>query len=516
MADSTTKIQNFINENDISGLIKYFKGKNHINHSFFNDNKNIINDLIKNGNNKILKIIFIFFKFNNDFIIALILNYKNKTLTYSELKRLLTEENNKITITNDMYDLAFENNNYMALKILFENEIITKESNAIRRIIKYNLIENSIRTKDYNFVKKILNYKDFNFKNLKYEKILITAFENSKTINSTSSDNKIAKLLIKSLLKSPYSSCTYKNSILNIAIEKGNFDLVKYLIENEDFKYTKEEINSKDLKGHYPIIEAISNKKFEIFNYLLEKGADYNKKNNNGVPLLFLALHLNDIEYIISLVNDKTLNKIKINILDNNGYTPLITSYTNKYMDIFNYLIEYSDVNKKDKYGHSILYYVIQNGDKTNVRNLISIGTKFDEDILNVAIKTRNISIILEYDDIPLSNYKGENGESFLIVVILNSCHYPSDPSNIEKIIIKGCDVNVTDKEGNTPLICAVKKNNASIAELLIKYGAIKDMKNFNGKTASDYIKSCRCISECYCGFQELCRLFYNIKRERI
>jgi len=519
-------INGLIDNNDIPNLIKYLKYHN-IKPKFFNNNNNIINDLInddlfkkdwffyleriKNQSKlinkiKFLKCIFNTYKFNNGFILNLLIHYKNKDLTYSKLKCLLSKENKKIIITDNMYECAIKSNNYVAIKILFENEIFINKNIALKKILKYNILLNSVETEDLNFVKRILSYKDFNFRNLRYREILITAIINDETINS--SQYKIAKLLIKSLLKPPYSSGIYKNSVLNIAIEIGNFYLIKYLIENEDFKYTKEEINSKDLKGHYPIIEAISNKNFKIFNYLLEKGADYNTINNYGVPLLFLALHLNDIEYIISLVNDKTHNKIDVNILDNNGYTPLIISYINKYMDIFNYLIEYSDINQKDKYGHSILYYVIKNKDNANAKGLIDIGAKIDEDILDIAIKKSEIDIILEYDDIPLNKYKGENDESFLISVILHNKYISSN--KIEKLIIKGCDINAKDKEGNTPLIYAVKQKDKSIIKLLIKYGAIKSMKNVNGKKAIDFSSCeyyCHSSNTCSCGYREIWNL---------
>ncbi|ORX49314.1 hypothetical protein BCR36DRAFT_404795, partial [Piromyces finnis] len=59
-----------------------------------------------------------------------------------------------------MYRIAFENNDCMALKVLFENDYNTK-INLFRKIIKYNLFENSVKSNDYNFVKKVLDYKDF-------------------------------------------------------------------------------------------------------------------------------------------------------------------------------------------------------------------------------------------------------------------------------------------------------------------------------------------------------------------
>jgi len=276
-----------------------------------------------------------------------------------------------------MYDLAYSSKNYLALKVLFEKEMASKEKNALKRIIKYDLIDISIKSKDISFIKKVFSYKKFNFEYLKYEEILSTAFRNYKSINSTPNDNEITIFLIKSILSPPYSTSTYKNVILNIAIMENNLALVQFLIESKDFKYTSKDINSKGLKGEYPIIKAMSNKNTEIFDYLLEKGADYNTKNGKGEPLLLLAIYKNDINTVVSLINDNTRDKINVNILNKNGYTPLKICYDSNYMEIFNYLIYYSNLNKIDSYGHTILYYVKKYEKRNNLaKKLMNIGAK--------------------------------------------------------------------------------------------------------------------------------------------
>ncbi|KAG4095768.1 ankyrin [Neocallimastix lanati (nom. inval.)] len=461
--NSSTIIKKFINKNDICGLTKYLK-----------NNKNVIEKLITSKKQNILKSIFTTCKFNNNFILNLLLHYKNKTLTFSKLNYLLTKENKKITISCNLYGLAYRNHNSIALKILFESEIFTNKNDAIRKIIKYDLIKEAVKTRDVSFIRKILSYKNFNFKYLKYEEILYNVFKDS------TSNDKIVELLIKSMLKN-YSNSIYKNTILNIAIRAGNFDIFQYIIKN--FKYTSKDINYYDIKKEYPIIVAMSNKKKDIFNYLLKKGANPNTKNNNGTSLLFLTIHLNKIDYIIPLVNDNTYGKIDVNAFDDNGYTPLIIAYINKYMNIFHYLIEYSNINRKDKYGHSILYYAINNGDGSLAKNLINIGAIIDNDIINIAIKKNKLSVILDNDKILLNSYKNDKNMPLLSELIISNC----DNDDIEKIIKKGCNVNIKDKDGNTPLIYAVQSNRKYIAKLLIKYGAIKNIKNYNGKEAIDY-----------------------------
>ncbi|ORX49313.1 hypothetical protein BCR36DRAFT_583909 [Piromyces finnis] len=271
----------------------------------------------------------------------------------------------------------------------------------------------------------------------------------------------------------------------------GDLNLVKYLIENEDFKYTAEGINTKDLKEKYPIIEALSTKNIEIFDYLLEKGANYNTISRNGVPLIFLAIYNNNVDFIYSLINDETCDKININGYDRNEYTPLIASYVNDSTDIFNYLLEYSDINKKDRNGHNILYYAIEKNDRTNVENFINIGIELNNDAINIAIDEYD-EYIIKYllDFIPYS-YHNDIGEPLLTAIInhkSNLCKY----EYIEILLKNGYNKNIKDWNGRTPLWHAEQKyddykkrnlnyniycninNNTyyKIIQLLKKYGA--------------------------------------------
>jgi len=289
-----------------------------------------------------------------------------------------------------MYEIASKNNNYKALKVLFENEIDTKnvltnDKIALRRILQHNLIENSIESKDIEFMKKVFVFKKFDFKYLKCEKILFNAFKNYKSSNSTQKDDEIAQFLIKSVVSSPNYTPSYKTIILNIAIRAENFEMVRFLIESKDLKYTTKDINSKDSRGDYPIIKALSVKNIEIFDYLLDHGADYNTKNEENESLLFLAIEQNDIDYVISLINSNSRNKINVNLLNKDGFTPLKISFDNDNMDIFNYLIYYCDINKTDKYGHRILYYTKHH--ESIVNKLTDIGAKNDNAFYNWLLK---------------------------------------------------------------------------------------------------------------------------------
>ena len=360
----------------------------------------------------------------------------------------------------------------------------------LRRINKFNLLEIFVKKNFFNCVEKALGFNVFNINNPNCEQILVEAINN---------DVNLGKLLIKSLIKPPYSSSEYKIFLLNIVIKSGNLNLVKYLFE--EFKLTTEDINKKDLKGEYPAIVALS-KDADVFDYLLEKGADLNTKSNDGVPLLFLAIYNDDIDSIYSLVNEQTRGKIDINILDNSGYTPLILSYLTSRMDMFHYLLEYSDINQKDNYSHNIFHYVIQKNDRINAKILCSIGAMIDNSDIDIAIGKSLLSSLLEFNTIPLDYKYKEN-----IPLILAVINYGNNSKTIyecfEKLIKKGCNVNEKDEEGKTPIVYAIKKKYVDVVKLLLQKGALKiiQLKNNDkivNKNVIDYVGICNACNEKY------------------
>jgi len=99
--NAVKSIIDLIKKNDNSALKKYFKGSKI--KSIIINNEIILKSLIKTGNNEIIKFFFKNFIYDNNFILNLLILYKNKKLTYSILKHLLEEENSKIVITDELY-----------------------------------------------------------------------------------------------------------------------------------------------------------------------------------------------------------------------------------------------------------------------------------------------------------------------------------------------------------------------------------------------------------------------------
>jgi len=578
---------------------------------------NLIYTLIENFQNNFLEIIFKHFKFNNSFILNFLNLYKKKEFIVNENISLLNmvEENiinekDKIYISDTMYNKAIEKENYEALRILFENEN-SEENEILNRIIKYNLLECSVKTNNYNFVQNVLYYQPFNYKYIKYEKVLTEAFENSieiekllikKFILSTPTQNTTKKRILKEDDGKNRQISRHINLILNMAIKINNFEIIQYIMESNEFK-SNLDINIKDIKGEYPILKAFNSNNIEIFKYLLEHGANCNVKNNNGIPLLMLAIHRNNVEVIkyllkykvniaeksyngisplekavnqnnsdivrlfikhsnkekidihvndkdasgntllikavnqnngdivkllinychknkisiningkdangnyplmkainqnnfdivFSLVNYGYHNKMNMNVVDTEGNTPLTLAYKRGYFKIFRYLVSYLDINQKDGHHNGILYYVIDKEDIETLKDLINIGVDinlknaFDDTAIDRAIFKGNLEIldILLENDTILLNKRNYLGKTPLISIIMADNYTPEQKEGmIDKFIEKGADVNLTDKDGNPPLICAIKENYLTVIQLLIRNGANVNTKNHEGNS---------------------------------
>lgn len=83
-----------------------------------------------------------------------------------------------------------------------------------------------------------------------------------------------------------------------------------------------------------------------------------------------------------------------------------------------------------------------------------------------------------------LSYFKKKSQERELIRAVENG-----NKELCEELIKKGIDVNVQDKDGNTLLMIAYKKEKGEIYNMLIRNGAFINIKNNEGEKIIDIIK---------------------------
>ncbi|ORX80976.1 hypothetical protein BCR32DRAFT_268568 [Anaeromyces robustus] len=473
--------QNLLNNKNLKYILYHGLNKKAITSS-------LINNFIENSQNKLLEIILKYYVYDSHFILNLIkISSYNQSLSNEQLNNMLMKEQNKLIINDDMYEKAENCSNNEAIKLLFEHDKNVDKYSILTRIIKYDILKIAVDLKDIKFLKKILKYKSLNYKDYDFEEMLINV--------NNDNDFELLKLLISSSLKPlskikdkiPYA--VYFNSILNRIICMNNLSLIKYLLENPEYK-SKLNLNIPDNHCEFPIFTALYNNKMEIFEYLLKFDVNCTVTNNsNHVSLLSLAISTNNYRAVKSLLHKNnnliSLDKNKTNLItqaiyqnsldilillmqddycihniDNfncNGFTPLILAYRLNYKKIFKFLLSFSSINTEDSNGKSILYYAIENEDIETIKKLM--------------LKRANIH----------SNNLNKSKSSIIDLAI-------SKGSEILKLfLIKGSNCNFIDKRKNTPLIYAIEQNSLSMIKLLVAYGA--NVNYFNPETNKTILK---------------------------
>jgi len=209
--------------------------------------------------------------------------------------------------------------------------------------------------------------------------------------------------------------------ILNMAIKTNNKHYINVLMENSSIKIN---LNIKDRNGEFPLFSALyyicsfDNNKCDIFNYLIEHGANININNEENVTLLREALKLkryktlncllkqplvinldmnkpysplikaiykNDIKSVQSLLKKIKIHHIKkrCNHYKQSPFKPLVLAYLLSRKDIFTMLLNNNSevINLLDDQGYSILHYAILIEDHVTVKQLIEKGANPNSNI---------------------------------------------------------------------------------------------------------------------------------------
>ncbi|XP_048250878.1 serine/threonine-protein phosphatase 6 regulatory ankyrin repeat subunit B-like isoform X2 [Haliotis rufescens] len=260
------------------------------------------------------------------------------------------------------------------------------------------------------------------------------------------------------------------------------------------------DVSVQDKDGNTPLMKAV--KTGWDISPLLTAGANVNSQNRLGET----ALHLvSDDRYEHAPINERQSNTEQliaagadVNVQDKDGNTPLMKALK-KGWNISPLLTAGANVNSQNSLGETALHLASHhryehapiNERQRNTEQLIAAGADVNaQDIegntpLMTAVKTgRDISPLLTAGaDVTSQNGLGKTA-LHLVSEHQHDLYGAADinKSVTEQLIDAGADVNVQDKDGNTPLIMAVKTGR-DISPLL-KAGADVTSQNELGKTA--------------------------------
>lgn len=232
-----------------------------------------------------------------------------------------------------------------------------------------------------------------------------------------------------------------KNTPLLMAGEKGNLEIVKYLIE----KGAK--INAQNADGNTALHLAARRDHFPIVKYLIKNGIDVNAKNRGGSIAVQGAIWWKSdytlIEYLFN----------KGEIVDGETYLNLLqAAASKKYKRVIDYLLDRNvEIPNSDQAIGGLLY-----------RSIIADHVRLLERLLG--IKPDMLKGKEEY----WVNFVGEKGATNIL----------------EKFISLNYNLDVKNYYGNSLIHQAAKNYNLGMVKLLVTNGQDIDAKNSIDQTA--------------------------------
>jgi ankyrin repeat protein len=280
----------------------------------------------------------------------------------------------------------------------------------------------------------------------------------------------------------------YSNHLLNAIQQKDAYRVEKLVSEMADVNYIYE-------NGSTPLHEAQS---INVANILIANGANINARDNEGNTPLHNAQSL-QVAYLL------IANGADINARDNKGNTPLHVAILKGNANIVRTLLEdeKKDLNAKNNKNETIMHVAINEG-QGEITNLLIREGAFDMlsqsekvELILLAANRGNIDLVKELkqrsgklspEQITSLNdelCKVSNVQDKERAMALIAAGAEINEKTFNSVIKSGCNLNIEDKNGVTPLSWAVKQNDKVIVEQLINnLGADINAKNKEGNTA--------------------------------
>lgn len=170
--------------------------------------------------------------------------------------------------------------------------------------------------------------------------------------------------------------------------------------------------------------------------------------------------------------------------------------YEKNYVLLEQELKKHSDIHNKNEYGMTSMLVAVREGNIGMVKFLEGHGANYDGlmgkkknkekfNAILLAIESKNISM-LEY----IFN-KQKNDSYYYAELGFNPIHYAAlrcQPRMVDYFIQNGTDVNLKNKDGESPLMVASREGCLSVAVTLKEHGAAFDIKDKKGKMALDLV----------------------------
>ncbi|XP_067660172.1 putative ankyrin repeat protein RF_0381 [Haliotis asinina] len=230
-----------------------------------------------------------------------------------------------------------------------------------------------------------------------------------------------------------------KINTLHLACEGGNVEIIKYLLKHDIV-----DINSRDGKGSTPIMHVANDGHEDVFDVLIDKGADVSLVNGDKETILHLACKGGNVEIIKYLL---TRNTVDINSRDNWGLTPVMRAALMGRKNAFDLLVKWrADLSLLDDRCDNILHLACCRDSIEIVKylltnNIVDINSRDGDDCTPAMIAAREgceavFFLLVENEaDLTVLNDDGDDilylaceGENAHIVKYVSTRHIVARP----------------------------------------------------------------------------------------
>ncbi|CAK9019208.1 Ankyrin-3 (ANK-3) (Ankyrin-G) [Durusdinium trenchii] len=273
-----------------------------------------------------------------------------------------------------------------------------------------------------------------------------------------------------------------------VAIMQGDLSRVQELVEEDP-----EVVNAvnEDAEFNYsPLIWAVRSFKAEIAQFLIEKGADLDRVDEEGYSALMLACENAQPEMAKALV-EKGAN---LDLVNKMGLTALMISVTHNQVETIELLVEHgAALDVQGEGGKTALMMSCRYDQPKVVAAMLAreagvdlVDEKGWSALMQACLFEQEASAVLLIEAGANPDFVSEEGDTALMLALTGD-----QPSMAELLIESGANPNLSDPKNEwTPLIFACRQGAMDIAELLIGKGADLDHVDKESWTALMY--TCR------------------------
>lgn len=292
----------------------------------------------------------------------------------------------------------------------------------------------------------------------------------------------------------------YGQGLLQEAARSGNVNAASFLL---DRGARVNDATGRDSLlgggGQTPLLLAAQQLDYPMATYLLSKGAQPNRQDDNGNTPLLIAIFsaippkpasANQIYQFVKLLVEHGAN---VNLTDNKGSSPLALAALTENQAVVDYLVHRgATINSKGENGETAFSYAAGEANQTLCEYLVRAGARPADrladgrTVLMNALRSNKVAFLRWL--IPTYRYnvqaRDSSGQTLLMYAITTSdATTTSFVMNDLKL-----DVNAQDNQGVTSLMLAAKNLELDKIKLLVEKGSRLNTQDQEGLTALMYV----------------------------